>query len=93
MLANKSYELKNRYLHIDYKDDLDDQKENNNLSLEEQAILNIIKNNPSITQSEIASRIDKSIRTVKTYMQEMQDKKIIARQNGKKTGEWVILDK
>ena len=93
MLANKNYELKNRYLHIDYKDELKDEKEDNNLSLEEQAILNIIKNNPSITQNEIASRIDKSVRTVKTYMQEMQDKKIIARQNSKKTGEWVILDK
>ena len=34
----------------------------NNYSLEEQAILNIIKNNPAIKQDEIATMINKSLR-------------------------------
>ena len=60
-------------------------------TLEEQAIINIIKNNPIIKQEEIANMINKSIRTVKTRMNEMQEKKLIARSNGKRNGKWVIL--
>ena len=42
-------------------------------------------------QEEIAKKIDKSLRTVKNIMDEMQEKGLIARQNGKRNGEWVIL--
>lgn len=34
--------------------------------------------------------MNKSLRTVKTYMKEMQKKGLIERKNGKKNGEWVI---
>ncbi len=92
LLSDADYELKNRYTHIDYK-----QEENNkNLNdkkytLEEQAIINIIKNNNSIKQEEIAKLINKSLRTVKSIMKEMQEKGFIKRNNGKKTGKWTII--
>ena len=35
--------------------------------------------------------INKSLRTVKTRMIEMQEKGLIARKNGKRNGEWVVL--
>jgi len=35
-------------------------------------------------------QIGKSLRTVKTYMAEMQEKGFIERKNGKKNGEWII---
>ena len=58
--------------------------------MEEQAIINIIKSNATITQPEIAKEINKSIRTVKTRMMEMQEKGLIERKNGKRNGQWVV---
>ena len=52
--------------------------------MEEQAIINILKSQPSITQEEIANKINKSLRTVKTYMGEMKEKGLIERINSKK---------
>ena len=51
--------------------------------MEEQAIINILKNDTTITQEEIAREINKSLRTVKTRMMEMQEKGLIERKNGK----------
>lgn len=44
-----------------------------------------------IKQEEIANMISKSLRTVKTRMNEMQEKGLIARRNGKRNGEWIVL--
>lgn len=92
LLTNSNYELKNRYLHVDYNQSIDKEDANGNrCTLEEQAILNIIRNNPSIKQEEIALKINKSVRTVKTYISAMQDKGLIERRNGKRHGVWIIL--
>ena len=48
LLSNKNYELKNRYTHIDYEQDSEEILRNNEYTLEEQAIINVIKDNPSI---------------------------------------------
>ena len=53
-------------------------------------IINILKTNPSTTQEEIARQINKSLRSVKTYMAEMQANGLIERRNGKKNGEWRV---
>ena len=55
-----------------------------NCTLEEQAIINILKVNPTEKQEEIARQINKSVITVKTYMAEMKEKGLIERKNGKK---------
>lgn len=92
LLSNTNYELKNRYTHIDYVNDtISNNNVNNKYTLEEQAIINIVKDNPLIKQEEIAVKINKSVRTVKTLMSEMQNKGLIARKNGKRNGEWEIL--
>lgn len=55
LLSNTNYELKNRYVDIDYEQENNQEKTmHNEYTLEEQAIINIIKNNPSIKQEEIA---------------------------------------
>ncbi len=59
--------------------------------MEEQVILNVIRENSTIKQEEIAQIIGKSLRTVKTRMIEMKEKGLIARKNGKRNGEWEIL--
>lgn len=92
LLSDTSYELKNRYTHIDYKQG--NSKENlktNNYTLEEQAIINIIKNNESVKQEEIARLIGKSVRTVKTIMKKMQENGLIKRTNGKRDSKWIVL--
>ena len=91
LLTNSNYELRNRYAHIDYiKSANVNEVKGNNCTLEEQAIINILKISPETTQEEIANQINKSIRTVKTYMAEMQKKGLIERKNGKKKGEWQV---
>ena len=45
------------------------------------------------SEEEIAKKIDKSLRTVKNRMDEMQEKGLIARQNGKRNGEWIVLNR
>ena len=91
LLTNADYELKNRYIHIDNIQSANEKNlKGNNCTLEEQAIINILKTNPATTQEEISKQINKSVRTVKTYMAEMQEKGIIERKNGKKNGEWIV---
>ena len=70
------------------------QNENSKCSfctLEEQAILNVIRENSNIKQEEVAQIIGKSLITIKTRMIEMQEKGLIARKNGKRNREWKIL--
>ncbi len=91
LLSDTNYELKNRYTHIDYKQEEDTPVSNNKYTLEEQAIINIIKNNELIKQEEIAMLTGKSVRTIKTMMSDMQNKGIINRVGGKKNGKWIVL--
>ena len=93
LLTNSKYELKNRYTHIDNIRSADENNlKGKNCTLEEQAIINILKVNPRATQEEIAIQIGKSVRTVKTYMAEMQRKGLMQRKNGKKNGEWIVSE-
>lgn len=93
LLTNTNNDLKNRYTHID---NIQSAKNNNlkcnDYTLEEQAIINILKKDSGATQEEIAKQINKSVRTVKTYMAEMQEKGLIERKNGKKNGEWIVSE-
>lgn len=63
----------------------------NNCILEEMTILKELVKNPSITQKELALKIGKSERTVKTRTVEMQEKGLICRENGKRNGRWKVL--
>ena len=62
------------------------------LSLEEQAIINVIKNNPTATQKQIAEATGNSERTIKRRTVEMQEKGLISRENGKRNGKWIVLN-
>ena len=79
-------------MHVDYENHLNQGNiEISNYSLEEQAILNVIRINPLMKQEDIAMQINKSLRTVKNYMSEMQKNGIIERKNGKRDGEWIVI--
>ena len=101
LLMNAGHELKNRYMHIDFDNEsaiqsakINDSKRQNgtlDLSLEELAIINILKQEPSATQKRIAEMSGKSERTIKRRTVEMQEKGLIARENGKRNGKWKVL--
>lgn len=95
LLTEMNHELKNRYLHIDY---IEDSKSANseiakckNCTLEELAILREIAKNSSVTQKALAELIGKSERTVKSRTVELQEKGLLRRKNGKRSGRWEVL--
>ena len=64
-----------------------------NCTLEELAVLRVIKDNPKITQTDIAKSIKKSASTVKRITSAMVEKGIIVRRNGLRNGRREILSK
>lgn len=63
-----------------------------NCTLEEAAILRIVKQNPTATQKEIAAEIGKSERTVKSLTVALQKKDILKRTGSKRDGKWEIVE-
>lgn len=94
LLLDENNELHNREMHISgmfsQSANSDDLK-CKNCTLEEMAIIRELTNNPSITQKELAAKIGKSERTIKTRTVEMQKKGLISRENGKRNGKWNVL--
>lgn len=99
LLMETNYELKNRYLHLDYKqDEIQTAKKDvsngkiclKELPFEEKTIIEVIITNPKITQKEIASKIGKSERTVRNKITNLKEKGILERVNGKKNGKWEV---
>ena len=107
LLLGTDYELKNRRLHLDWQDeaalkcqneiqsatDIVPKRQNDTLelSMEELALLHIIRNDPTITQASIAKIRGQSLRTIKRLMATLQDKGCIAREGGKRFGSWKVL--
>ena len=103
LLMETDYELKNRYMHVDYVPEEYDNTVQSateedskgkictlNCTLDELAILNLIIDNPNITQKEIANRIGKSERTVKNKVALLKEKGYIQRVNGRRLGMWKV---
>lgn len=99
LLMGTNYELKNRYLHLDYVEDESQTAKTEvsngkiclkELPFEEKAILEVVIENPEITQKEIANRIGKSERTVRNKITNLKGKGILERVNGKKNGKWEV---
>ena len=106
LLMGTNYELKNRYMHIDYVN-ADDEDEFQSVSyekpkcqfdtlectLEEREILKIVVDNAFIKQNEIVLRTGKSLSTVKRIMDSLQKKQYIRRVGGKRYGKWEVFIK
>lgn len=101
LLLDTHYELKNRYMHIDYVDENTSQSINPkalkyqfdtlDCTLEELAVLELVAKNPTMKQQEIAESTGKSIATIKRIMKSLQDKNYIRRESGKRYGKWEVL--
>lgn len=96
LILNEQHELKNRFLHVSAEAQsatTDTPKCNDctlNCTLEELALLNLMKEKPHATQKEIAAHIGKSERTVKTMTVNLAKQGLIERKNGRRNGYWVI---
>ena len=101
LLLGTDYELKNRYMHIDYVDENNSQSVNAkapksqfdtlDCTLEELAFLELISKNPSVKQQELVEATGKSLSTVKRIMKSLQEKQYIRRESGKRYGKWEVL--
>ena len=75
-------------------EDAGDSKSKNctlNCTLEELAVLRLLKANPKVTQEQLAEQIHRSPRTVKTLTSRLTEKGYLARRNGKRDGWWEVL--
>jgi DNA-binding MarR family transcriptional regulator len=103
LLMGYQNELKNRFIHVDYKEQsaiqsakVPNTKCHNGtmkMTLEEMAIIKVLQKEPSATQKRIAELTGKSERTIKRRTVEMQEKGLIRRENGKRNGRWGVLVK
>lgn len=100
LLLDTHYELKNRYMHIDYAESNFQsispkvpkyQFDTLDCTLEELAVLELVAKNPTIKQQELAEATGKSIATIKRIMKSLQDKNYIRRESGKRYGKWEVL--
>ncbi len=87
LLLGEDNILSNRELHINYTEVRETAKEITNREL---LIIQILKETPTITLQEVADKIGKSIRTVKTAVKSLQEREIIERVGGKKNGSWIV---
>lgn len=103
LLMGTNYELKNRFMHVDYVQveniqsaitiDSKCQKGTLECTLEQLILLRLIKDEPNITQNELSDKMGKSVRTIKREMDVLKKKEYIRRVNGKRNGKWEILIK
>ena len=100
LILGTEYELKNRYMRVDYVDDNSQsvipkapksQFDTLECTLEELAFLELIYKNPSIKQKDLVAETGKSLSTVKRIMESLQKKEYIRRVDGKRYGKWKIL--
>lgn len=101
LLLGTNYELKNRYMHVDFVDENNSKSINPKVlkyqfdtldcTLEELAVLELVAKDPTIKQQELVEATGKSIATIKRIMKSLQDKNYIRRESGKRYGKWEVL--
>lgn len=64
---------------------------NDTISENDTKILNLIRENPSITQAELREKLQVSIVTVKRLMADLQKRGLIERQGSSRKGKWISI--
>ena len=91
LILGENNELKNRNMHISCTLEAPKCNENGqnctlDCTLDETLVLNLLKQNPQMTQKQLAQEINKSERTIKTITSKLEEKGIISREGGKRFG-------
>lgn len=95
LLLGENNELRNRNLLLrplqsDSEHDSKCQNDTLNCTLEELAVLKLLKNNKLLKLSEVAASIGRSERTVKRITDTLKSKGVLERKNGKRNGYWEV---
>lgn len=107
VILGTNFELKNRRLHILYKDGslqkedtasianemfIEAYQHSTTHNHETKKLIDAIHNNPKITQAELAVLQGYSLSKIKRQIAELQSKGLLERIGGRKLGSWKILD-
>ena len=95
LLFSEKNELHNRTLHIAALQSTTHKISKSqigslNITLEEIALLKYLQENPDATQTEIATHLGKSLRTVKRMTPSLIERGLLERENGRRNGKWVV---
>jgi fido (protein-threonine AMPylation protein) len=95
MLLGENNELRNRDLHVSFKDDTPGRTKiqkgdarRGDCTAEEHIVLEFLTENPKATQKEVAAHTHRSERTVKAITVALQEKGLLERRNGRRNGYW-----
>ena len=78
---------------LNYAFDKAQNKAQNNLLSDREYILILIKENPSLTQIDLAETMNTSKRKIQMLMKQLTEEGVIKRLGSKKTGSWIIIQK
>ena len=88
-------------MHIDFVDENASQSAKNETpkcqidtlecTLVDLAVLDLIKKNPSVKQTELAEQTGKSVRSIKRIIDSLKEKQYIRRVDGKRYGKWEVM--
>ncbi len=75
---------------LNYEYDKAQNKAQNKTLSDKEHLLLLLKENPSLTQVELAEMMDKSRRTIQGIIKQLLEEGLIERIGSKKTGSWVV---
>lgn len=87
LLLNEDNKLSNRAMHVDYENNI---ASNKSIINTDDLILEVFKQNPSITLDVVALKANKSLRTIKTIVKRLIEENKLVREGSKKTGKWIV---
>jgi fido (protein-threonine AMPylation protein) len=92
LLFGEQNQLSNRMMHIANSQSITPKSHDDTLdcTLTEMSILKFIKDHPDAKQEDIAAHIGKSVSTVKRITPKLVRKRLLARENGKRNGHWIV---
>ncbi len=92
LLLKESYSLKNREMHIQFVEPVNDTVKTPNDTVND-TVFSLIKQDSKITATEISERLNMSLSTVKRKIKELKKLRIVERIGSDKTGHWKIIEK
>ena len=90
LLLGENNKLSNREMNVNCQE-VQEKLVSNELSENEQNVLNVLKENGKLTLEQVSVKIGKSLRTVKSIIKSLIEKKMIERVGSKKSGYWKVL--
>lgn len=87
LLLDEDNKLSNREMHVDYENNVASNKLTSNT---DDLMLDIFKQDPSITLDAVALKMNKSLRTIKTIVKRLIEENKLVRKGSKKTGKWIV---